>query len=315
MVDNPKLPCLSWTELQQMVEKADIDRLLLFDCCYAAAAVKKSSTESTMELVAACGREVECTGPKWDGLQRSLYTFTLTKILEEWASNHKGLLVTELQTFLSTDDILNNQSPNHCVIEGHRKPILLKPLVAAKDQNKDDQTVSPAQKPATQIRVLIAISFRGDTLVAAQGMADWLGGYQLSDEVDDIEVRSVVESIYESCSTLVEVVIPLWLWASLPDLPGYSFVGFVKSNNLIDQFPSLQQGPSKPWEAKTPGVAVGAADQPSSSQAERDSPSLKAPQGVDDEAEPSLSECLRSFPIEISLRTSKGANTMQPVKE
>jgi len=214
--------------------------------------------------------------------------------------------VTELQTFLSTDDILNNQSPNHCAIEGHRKPILLKPLVAAKDQNKDDQTVSPA----TQIRVLIAISFRGDTLVAVQGMADWLEGYQLSDEVDNIEVGSVVESIYESCSTLVEVVIPLWLWASLPDLPGCSFVGFVKSSNLIDKFPSLQQEPSKPWAAKTPGVAVGAADQPSSSQAERDSPSLKAPQEVDDEAEPSFSEDLRSFPTEISLCTSNGANTI-----
>jgi hypothetical protein len=248
---DPKYPCLSWTDLQPMLEKADIDRLLLFDCCYAAAAVQKISTKSTMEIIASCGREVECAGPKWGGPEKSPFTATLIEVLKKMASRPNGLLAAELQTFLSIHGVLNNQSPNHCVIEGHRRPILLKPLAPTKDESESDQA-SPAMV-AAELNVLIAISFRGDTSVTAEEMANWLGDYQLPNEVVGIEVRSVVESIYESCSTLMEVSIPLWLWALLPDIPGCFFVGFLKSRNLISQFPNLRKEVSK---QRTPGTPI-----------------------------------------------------------
>jgi hypothetical protein len=239
--NNPEHPGLSWTALQSILERANFDRLFLFDCCYAAAALTKGSSEYTMEFLTSSGREVVSAGPKWFPYVGSPFTQTLIKYLKQGAQLPKGILVTELQTYLSLDENLDKQSPNHTIIHGHRRSLLLKPLKNAMGQVKNTQIENPLEELGRQLTAIVAISFQGEAPINAELMANWLG-HQVPDGVGNIEVRAVrIESIYESCSTFMEVAMPLRLWACLPDIPGCSLVGFVKSRNLIGQHPSLLQ--------------------------------------------------------------------------
>jgi hypothetical protein len=61
---NPEYPGLLWNALQSILERANFDRLFLFDCCYAAA-LTKGSNEYTMEFLTSSRREVISQGPKW----------------------------------------------------------------------------------------------------------------------------------------------------------------------------------------------------------------------------------------------------------
>jgi len=233
---NPEYPGLSWTALQSILERAEFDQLLLFDCCYAAAALAKGFSEYTMEFLTACGREITCAGPKWTPYIGSAFTQTLIKYLKQGAHQPKGLLVTELHTFLSLDKNLDNQSPNHAFIYSHRRSLMLKSLKGAMGQVKNTQIEKPLKELGCHLTALVAISFLGDAPMNAELMAKWLA-YQVPDDVGNIKV----EAVYESRSTAMLVVMPLWLWACLPDIPGCSLVEFVESGNLIDLHPSLKK--------------------------------------------------------------------------
>jgi hypothetical protein len=124
-----------------MLERAGFDVLLLLDCCHAAAAVTKGC--NTMEILAGCGRESIAAGPSGEG--GSPFTSALIKHLSKEETQLSGLLISELQTMLSYDEILKNQSPNHVVVMGHRSPINLKPLVPETKQKKVEITTSQSQ--------------------------------------------------------------------------------------------------------------------------------------------------------------------------
>ncbi|KAN0066706.1 hypothetical protein V8E54_015176 [Elaphomyces granulatus] len=79
---NPEYPGLLWNALQSILERANFDRLFLFDCCYAAA-LTKGSNEYTMEFLTSSRREVISQGPKWSPYVGSPFTQTLIKYLKQ----------------------------------------------------------------------------------------------------------------------------------------------------------------------------------------------------------------------------------------
>jgi hypothetical protein len=236
---SPKHPALSWYDLQKRLESAIFDVFLVLDCCQAAGAITKGSG-STMEVLAGCSREVTAVGPGMGRVIGSPFTHSLIKHLEERAMQPHGLLVAELQTFLSLDEVLEKQSPNHVVLAGHYNPIKLQPLLSKSELKKMKPLTSQPRKP--ELRAVLAVNFREDRLPEQEDFIQWLTSLCPRD-VSGIQVQSVeIEASFDGCSTLAFVSMPLSMWAYLERSPGYWFVGFVKSrNNLMKQRNHVQK--------------------------------------------------------------------------
>jgi hypothetical protein len=94
--------------------------------------------------------------------------------------------MTELQAFLSLDEDLENQSPNH-VLSGHDNPINLRPIPKG-EQQPTESSASPTTKP--ELKALVAISFRGNVLPKMEEFVRWLNS-QYPKEISQIEVERV----------------------------------------------------------------------------------------------------------------------------
>jgi hypothetical protein len=239
-LQSSEYPALEWYDLQGMLEKAKFDVLLILDCCHAAGAVTKGST-GTMEVLAGCSRENKAAGP-WGSCSviGSPFTQTLIKHLEESSTRPHGLLMTELQTLLSLDKVLEDQSPIHVVLTGHYSPIKLRPLFPERELKEMENRTSQIIKP--EMKALLSISFRGNTLPDMEEFVHWLNS-QYPKEVARIEVERVnIEASFDSCSTLMLLSIPISMWAYLQESLGCSLVGFVESRNvLIEKYHGIQK--------------------------------------------------------------------------
>lgn len=221
-----------------MLEKARFDVLLILDCCHAAGAVTKGST-GTMEVLAGCGRENKATGPGGSSVIGSPFTHTLTKHLEEQVSRPYGFLMAELQTLLSLDKLLEDQSPIHVILMGHYNPIKLRPLCSEADLEEIRTKMDPITTPT--VKALLAVSFRGEELPNMKDFVQWLN-YRCPQEVSKIRVESVnIEASFDACSTLMLLSMPVSMWAQLQKIRGCSLVGFVKSRNVLTQKESIPQ--------------------------------------------------------------------------
>jgi hypothetical protein len=138
------------------------DVLLILDCCHAAGSVTKGG-KATMEVLAGCSREGIAGGPGSSRAIGSPFTYVLTKHLREEAARPGGLVISELLTLMSLDEVLANQSPIHVVLSGHHDPIKLGP-----------SSSQAAQKNPTILRALNAISFRGNLLPEVREFVWWL---------------------------------------------------------------------------------------------------------------------------------------------
>lgn len=179
-------PALSWYNLQNLLEKAGFDVLLILDCCHAAGAVTKGS--STMEVLAGCGRENMVVAPG-AGNVGSPFTSTLIKHLKNQAAQPNGLLITELQTLLSYDEVLKDQSPIHVFLSGHYSPIKLKPLVPATGQGGVEIGIPQSIDPP--LKIIVAIYYREGALPDHEVFARSLKS-QSSREIARIEVEDIV---------------------------------------------------------------------------------------------------------------------------
>jgi len=70
--------------------------------------------------------------------------------------------MTELQTLLSLDKVLEDQSPIHVILMGHYNPIKLRPLGSEADLGEIWTKMDPITTPT--VKALLAISFRGEEL-------------------------------------------------------------------------------------------------------------------------------------------------------
>ena len=213
-----------------MLETAGFDVLLILDCCYAAGAITKG-LGGTMEVLAGCSRESNAGAPGASSAIGSPFTDTLIRHLEESATRPRGLLMTELQTLLSLDKVLENQSPIHVLLTGHHNPIKLRPLLSEAELKEIESPTSQTIKP--ELKALLAISFRGNVLPEMEEFVQWLNS-QYPKEVAKIEVERVsIEGYFDGGSTLMLLSMPISMWAYLDGSHGSTFAGFVKSRNLL----------------------------------------------------------------------------------
>lgn len=210
-----QFPALEWYPLQRMLEVAKFDVLLILDCCHAGGAVTKGSN-TTMEVLAACGREVTATGPGGSHPTGSPFTQTLIKHLRSSANCSQGLLITELQTYMSLGEALKDQSPNHTVLMGHHNPIVLRKLSSNEGDKPQEQHEEPKEILTT--KVLLSISLRDDTLLTVEEWIQWLSSFY-PPQVTGVEMEDVrkvpvkTEAAFSSGSTLLLLSMPVSIWA------------------------------------------------------------------------------------------------------
>lgn len=222
-------PALFWYRLQSLLEDTNIDCLLLFDFCHAAGSIEKCETSSVKEVLAGCGRESKAIGPGGGRVIGSPFTYTLTKYLEAGACRSHGFMMSELQTLMSFDEVLENQSPIHVVLSGHNNPINLKPLASRKEDERRSPRFTHPVWP--RMRAMLADNLRGG-LPSAEQFTQWLHT-QRSEEVEAVDVTQImtIEGIFQSNSTLMLISMSLSVWAHFGESPGCSLVGFVTSSN------------------------------------------------------------------------------------
>jgi hypothetical protein len=209
-------PTLSWYDLQSLLKGVSLDILLMLDCCHAAGAVTKGISGS-MEVLAGCSRESLAAGPGAGSIIGSPFTHTLTKHLREQASRPYGLLITELQTFLSLDEILREQPPIHIVLAGHYSPIKLQPLHSKVDDGGEDPM--EGRETATvnsKLKALISVSFGGNKFPDLENFTQWLNT-QRPNDVSKIEVQNLtIEAAFNNhSSSRVLFSVPIYIWARL----------------------------------------------------------------------------------------------------
>jgi len=107
-------PALEWCGLQRMLENANFDVLLILDCCHAAGTVTKGSN-STIEVLDGCGRDVLASGPGNSHPTGSPFTQTLIKHPRPPAEPPQGLLMSELQCYMSLDKVRYSRT-NHRIM-------------------------------------------------------------------------------------------------------------------------------------------------------------------------------------------------------
>ena len=145
------------------------------------------------------------------------------RLVSEWMDASKG---NHLQT-----------TPVHKAAASLETPsIPLAPLCT-------DSPSTGLAKPRGQsaAKVLISVTLDDDV---PPNLAEWKNWLRTQIPVANIEVAGV----FESCSKVVLLQLPVAVWDMLPDRRAYSFVGYVRSPNFLIQ----HEAPSTPLCLPTP---------------------------------------------------------------
>jgi hypothetical protein len=93
--------------------------------------------------------------------------------------------------------------------------------------------MSTSHTAKSELKALLAISFRGEVLPEMEEFVRWLNS-QYPQEISRIEVERVsIEASFDSCSILMLLSMPISLRAHLHKSSGSALVCFVKSRNLL----------------------------------------------------------------------------------
>ncbi|KAH7369692.1 hypothetical protein BKA65DRAFT_470949 [Rhexocercosporidium sp. MPI-PUGE-AT-0058] len=264
--DRPKSVKFSSFGVQQILEEATSDVLLLYDCCYASHPAVNSAGQGVTEVIAACGFEVEApaVGPH-------SFTNALIQELEEsfngapfYAAELHSKILGSLKNWkpnLLRDSHGNvwidengrpkyechkRRTPVHCLLTTERpnRTIMLAPLRSTSSPRDEIQTRDAAETfginilgPNTYPRELQNPPQFPEVLISVRLEDDYLA----DDDDSENERRQQpwrevkIHGAYRSYSTLLLLSMPVALWNILPAHAAYSFIGFVNSGNLAPQ--------------------------------------------------------------------------------
>ena len=248
-----KSPSLNWSSLQNLLETAIPNVLIILDCCFAANAARDTGDGTTKELLAACSRE----SPTYGVGVRS-FTSALVEELQAFGDRpftaamlHSRLVTMRWRlAFTPIYALLSEQGGNSislCRFPKVQIPVINDPESAAQPhstvnaldislQDKDPPMVGswpsslPPQSESVDTRVLLSVSVNQNAFHDVSQWATWLTTAAPWD-VSKVDVR--IQSIFRSHSTLVIVSVPTFAWDRLPERPAYRFIGFVKSEDLL----------------------------------------------------------------------------------
>lgn len=89
-------------------------------------------------------------------------------------------------------------------------------------------------------KVLITVALEEDQWLHTESFAEWLGS------IPALAKFAQVEGVYQSDSTLLILSVPIAIWDLLPQDPALSFIGFVRSRNMLKPLQRQSYGEIKP---------------------------------------------------------------------
>lgn len=270
-------PTVQWVGIQNMLEQATSDVLILLDCCAAATASAELGSGVT-EVIAACGFETSAPGVCEHSFTRSLIEelryycrrSTLSaailhmKVLsrmKHWKPKTVEIGAGELVLYerrkTPVHTILTNEGKPRSIVLHPIEPIsFLSPEVSAsltpspssdssshdvemEDSSNDSATTSMPSSIGSSGNgaeqscptVLIAVALEEDQRLQLDTWVEWLR------DIPAIAKYARVEGIYESNSTLMLLSLPVSTWDMIPNNPAVSFIGFIKSQDLLKYQP------------------------------------------------------------------------------
>ena len=226
-------PTIDWYSIQHLLEYAVPDVVIFLDCCFAASADLRS-VDGTLEVLAACGQEIETVGiSNWSFTSRLIellyilkdQTFTIVQLHSRLmnyraATGPKKLLKTPIHGLMSNKDKASIRLSS-MMSKLALSPTVEKEITFAEDAQSLENESS---------RVLIAVSFERNNL-----SPDLCRNRLLSHLPGGVTGLSLVrpEGIWDAHSILGLFSLPVAVWDLIPDKPAYNFVGHVITPNII----------------------------------------------------------------------------------
>ena len=270
--DTPDSPTIKWLGIQNMLEQAESDVLILLDCCAGASSAAEAGNGVT-EVIAACGFET------WaPGVSEHSFTRSLIEELQLWSDKpsntvamlHMRVLATMKHWKPRTGGTRVNErrkTPIHTVLgnQGHPRSIQLIPL-PIEDLPLAELPAVPTERPSCESsgsetgssgandgnnldssqsstsHLSSEPDFRPPKVLISLALEEdqWLSPNAWAEWLESVPAKvksACVEGVYRSYSTLVLLSIPVGTWDMLPDNPAVNFIGFVIPDNLLQDAP------------------------------------------------------------------------------
>lgn len=267
----PKSPSLPSGGIQSLMEEADSDVMLLYDCCNSAATTTSESQQSqagVTEVIAACGYESIApevgehsftnalmqtlaaaskgvpfsVGELHNRILNRLKCWTPSVVKDEngkMMEDENGILQYERQPRRTPIySILVESNPRRSILlapfrESQRSLATSVPSNAqfATGQNNIPQLIGKRKRSPSPGKEIEKFS---QVILSIQLRGDQLDiqAWRECIRLFPVEAQAIkIEGIYDSFSTLLLIRLPVAVWNLLPKNPAYSFVGYVTSGN------------------------------------------------------------------------------------
>ena len=266
-------PTVQWVGIQNMLEQAISDVLILLDCCAAATASADLGSGVT-EVIAACGFDTSAPGVCEHSFTRSLIEelrYSCKRSPLSAAMLHMKVLSRMKYwkpTFVETKAgepafHERRKTPVHTILTNEGKPrsIVLSPiesisflapevsapLAHSPSSDSSSQDVEMEESSNNSATTSIPSSFSSPGNESEQSSPTVLIAVALEEDqrlqldtwvewlrdVPAIAKYARVEGIYESYSTLMLLSLPVNIWDLIPSHPAVNFIGFIKSQDLL----------------------------------------------------------------------------------
>ena len=266
-------PTVQWVGIQNMLEQAASDVLILLDCCAAATASAELGSGVT-EVIAACGFETSAPGVCEHSFTRSLIeelrycckrsplsaAILQMKVLSRmkyWKPKTVEIEAGELVLYE------RRKTPVHTILTNEGKPrsIVLSPIESfpflspevsasltlspSSDSSSHDVEMEDSSNDSTTTSIPSSVSSPGNgpeqscpTVLIAVALAEDQRlqvdtWVEWLRDIPAIAKYARVEGIYESNSTLMLLSLPVSIWDMIPNNPAVSFIAFIKSQDLL----------------------------------------------------------------------------------
>jgi len=253
-----------WNGCQGLFEQSKSDVLLLLDCCCAAAAATciPSRTTSITETIGACGWETWAPEPGSHS-----FTNALIEVLEDWIDRKSfsaAMLHSEILSVLKQSRprynreisktpvyIVTTSNPKTCSIEISRRTQpdegpTSSGLASSREREDSPTTCSNISvesdlfdlsalidtlpdKTFLLPHVIISVALETDQALDMKSFEAWVKQFPA------LATYAKIQGVYKGYSTLVLLALPIVIWNLLPEDPACNFVGYVRTDNLLDR--------------------------------------------------------------------------------
>ncbi|KLO88384.1 uncharacterized protein LW93_5556 [Fusarium fujikuroi] len=261
-------PWLQWSAIQTLLERSLSDVLILLDCCAGAASATFPSGASITETISASSWDAIAPDPG-----RYSFTNALIEVLQEWRVRafSAAMLHAEVLARLKHPRPITingkyfeaRSTPVHFMMTSNHKapsiemsrmsrgdhlpsPELLPTPAMAHETGRAADSTTPVSRNDYMFtepnedtpHVMISLALEDDQRLDINAWEQWLGAFPA------MAKYVKVQGVFKSHSTMLLVSMPVSIWDLLPEDHATSFVGFIRSNNLMTQKPRNQSVPT-----------------------------------------------------------------------